>query len=219
MDDYSTTLKKYKNKNIENVYNVSLALFAKKGIPKVSLNEIATKSEIGVASLYRYFNNKKTLICECAVYHLEQIVKDIKPSLNSIQSINKKGIDELEKLLSFYTFFYKEKKTFLKFLSEFDSYISFNKMDKDLETSYNRLYKSFYTVARKIYKKGLTDGSIREDFLFENFYYTTSASLFQTCIKGAVSPSIIPLDDIVSIEEKLKTQIEIAIYYCKKEML
>ena len=92
-------------------------------------------------------------------------------------------------------------------------------MDNQKEFDYNQLYKSFYYIAKKIYKKGLIDNSIRDDFDFDSFYYSVSSALFQTCIKAAISPSIIPLDHLISVEDKLKTQIEIAIYYCKKEKL
>ncbi|MCY1151874.1 MAG: TetR/AcrR family transcriptional regulator [Sphaerochaetaceae bacterium] len=218
MENFSTTVEKYKEKNIEKVYDVSLRLFAMKGIQKVSFNEIATNAEIGVASLYRYFKNKKTLIYGCAIYHLTKIIEDIKPKVNSIQFQDKLAIEQLEQLLNFYISFYKDNKNFLIFLSDFDTFISFNKMDDELESSYNRLYKSFYILAKRIYNKGLEDNSIRNDFDFDQFYYSIASSLFQTCIKGAVSPSIIPLDLLITTEQKLKTQIDIAIYYCKERI-
>ena len=218
MDNFSTTLEKYKAKNIENVLKTSLNLFSQKGIQKVSLNEIAKISDIGIASLYRYFKNKKTLICECAIYNLSKLIDGIEPIVTSIQFLDKTAIEELEELFSYYIVLFNENIAFLKFLSEFDNYVNFNKMDKEVEDTYNKLYKSLYTLAKKIHSKGLVDNSIRDNFDFDKFYYSISSSLFQTCIKGAVTPSIIPLDNLISTQEKLQTQINIAIYYCKKEL-
>jgi AcrR family transcriptional regulator len=218
MDNFSTTLEKYKTKNIENILKTSLTLFSQKGIQKVSFNEIAGKSNIGVASLYRYFKNKKTLICECAIYNLSKLIEEINPKVTSIQFLDKTAIEELEELFSYYISLFNENTAFLKFLSEFDTYINFNKMDKEVEDTYNKLYKSLYILAKRIYRKGLSDNSIRDDFDFDKFYYSISSSLFQTCIKGAVTPSIIPLDNLISTQEKLQTQINMAIYYCKKEL-
>ena len=178
MENFYSIVENYKNKNIEEILNKSLKLFSEQGLQKVSFNQIADECNIGVASLYRYFKNKKTLINECAIYHLSKIVEEIKPKVNSIQFLNKKAIEELEELLNYYIKFYKENKTFLKFLSEFDNYIMYNKMDKQKEFDYNQLYKSFYYIAKKIYKKGLIDNSIRDDFEFDSFYYSVSSALW-----------------------------------------
>lgn len=218
MDNFSTTVEKYKEKNLEKIFEETLVLMSEKGIQKVTFNEIAEKSNIGVASLYRYFKNKKTLICNCAIYNLNKIIENLVPEVNSIQFLNKPAIIEFEELLNKYIIFYKENKKFLKFLSEFDNFITFNKMDNDIEDSYNRMFKSFYIMAKRIYQKGLEDKTFRENFDFDSFYYSISSSLLQTCIKGTVSPSLIPLDSLINTEQKLKMQINMAIYYCKKEI-
>ena len=45
-----------KQSRIDHIIECTFGLFADKGIESISMNEIASQSEIGVASLYRYLS-------------------------------------------------------------------------------------------------------------------------------------------------------------------
>ncbi len=215
MENFSSTVEKYKNKNIENILNNTFELIVNKGVLNVTFNEIAEASNVGVASIYRYFKNKNNLLSNCAIYKLTSISKEIDDLVNNIDFKEKKAIDEFESLLFQFVVFFEKNKPFLKFLSEFDNYFTYNKIEDDLNT-YNDLYLKFYNISKEIYNKGLKDQSFRELEDFDTFYYTVASSLLQTCIKGAVNPKIIPLDNLISTKNKLDTHIKIAINYCKR---
>jgi len=215
MDNFSSTVEKYKNKNIENILDNTFELIVKKGVQNVTFNEIADNSNVGVASIYRYFQNKNNLLSNCAIYKLTSISKEIDELVNNIDFKEKKAIDEFESLLYQFVIFFENNKPFLKFLSEFDNFFTYNTIENDLNT-YNDLYLKFYNISKDIYKKGLMDKSFREIDDFDTFYFTVASSLLQTCIKGAVNPKIIPLDNLISTRNKLDTHIKIAINYCKR---
>ena len=46
---------------INHILEQGFELFSKEGIDNVTMNNIADKAEIGVASLYRYFSTKEEL--------------------------------------------------------------------------------------------------------------------------------------------------------------
>ena len=48
-----------KTVRIERILDVAFELFATRGIEPVTMNDIAQKAKIGVASLYRYFETKE----------------------------------------------------------------------------------------------------------------------------------------------------------------
>ncbi len=216
METFSTTVEKHKNNNQTNILNKTFNLIVEKGINNLTFNEIAKQSNIGVASVYRYFSNKSNLISNCAIFKLSNITKDIEEFITKLDLNERKAIDQFEALLNCYAIFFKKNKNFLKFLSEFDNYFTYNKMDKDIEKHYNELYKSFYIISKNIYIKGLNDKSFNKIENFDTFYFTITTSLLQACIKGAVNPSIIPLDSLISTENKIKTLIKVAINYCKR---
>lgn len=216
MESFSTIVENNKNINQKIVLDTTFDLIVEKGIQQITFNEIAKKSNIGVATIYRYFSNKTNLISNCAIYKLSLIIEDIQSFIENIDFCEKKAIDEFSSLLNCFAIYFRDNKKFLKFLSEFDNYLSFNKMEKVIEEKYNELFKSFYLIALNIYKKGLKDKSFTKLENFESFYFTIATSLLQTCIKGTVSPSLIPLDSIVSTESKINTLIKMAIHYCKR---
>lgn len=216
METFSSTMKNYKNKNIENILDTTFTLIVEKGIMNVTFNEIAKKSNIGVASIYRYFKNKNNLISNCAVEKLSLLTNQVTEIVNNIDFKEKTAIEEFEELLNCYVIFFKDNKSFLKFLAEFDNYFTYNKMDTETENTYNELYKSFYKIAKEIYKKGLIDTTFKNIDDFDAFYFSITSSLLQTCIKGAVNPTIIPLDSLITTENKIDTLIKVAISYCKR---
>lgn len=215
MENYSTTVENYKNKNINKILNITFELIVEKGVQNVTFNEIAKSANIGVASLYRYFKNKNNLLSNCAIYKLTSISQEIDQLVNTVDFKEQKAIDEFEQLLNLFVIFFDKNKPFLKFLSEFDNFFSYNKIENDIDT-YNNFYKKFYLLSKEIYKKGLIDKSFREIDDFDTFYFTVSSSILQTCIKGAVNPTIIPLDNLISTKNKIDTHIKIAINYCKR---
>lgn len=56
---------KERNKNY--VLEKAKEVFLERGITGVSMADIAKEADFGVASVYRYFGNRKALIMECAV--------------------------------------------------------------------------------------------------------------------------------------------------------
>lgn len=56
---------KERNKNY--VLEKAKEVFLERGITGVSMADIAEEADFGVASVYRYFGNRKALIMECAV--------------------------------------------------------------------------------------------------------------------------------------------------------
>lgn len=56
---------KERNKNY--VLEKAKEVFLERGITGVSMADVAKEADFGVASVYRYFGNRKALIMECAV--------------------------------------------------------------------------------------------------------------------------------------------------------
>ena len=53
---------KKKSVRIEKILDVAFELFSTREIESVTMNDIAQKAKIGVASLYRYFETKEILV-------------------------------------------------------------------------------------------------------------------------------------------------------------
>ena len=78
-----------KTSRINRILESSFALFSEKGIDTITMNDIASMAEIGVASLYRYFATKDEIAIRTAI--LPQRMK-LQSALQSGPGINKKII-------------------------------------------------------------------------------------------------------------------------------
>ena len=73
-------------------------LFLQKGIDNTTMNDIAKETNIGVATLFRYFPKKEIIIITIATSKLQII-------LTALQEIDKRTISCIEKLSLTFDFF------------------------------------------------------------------------------------------------------------------
>ena len=82
---------KERNKNY--VLEKAKEVFLERGITGVSMADIAKEADFGVASVYRYFGNRKALIMECAV----SIWQDKRDKLRVVyeKNLSESGYDQI----------------------------------------------------------------------------------------------------------------------------
>jgi len=78
----------------QEILEAALRLFSNKGFHNVSMQDIANESELGVGTLYNFFNSKEQLFIELMKAGIERIGQLVIPILESKQ-------DEKEKLSEF----------------------------------------------------------------------------------------------------------------------
>jgi len=210
--DYSELQNKAKENIIRNAYK----LFANNGIHNVALVQIAKESEIGVATVYRYFGNKKNIVNECANSVWKKVILGVQDKISSLEFLQLTGIEKIEGLLSMFLTMYQEDKEFLKFVSEYDAYIAQEKQTLEEMQEYNNNFLTFHEIGLNFFDEGIQDKTIKEDIDFDTFYYSITRALLDVSMKGANSPVLIETDKTVSIEKQLEQLITIAIFYCKK---
>ena len=210
--DYSELQNKAKESIIRNAYK----LFANNGIHNVALVQIAKESEIGVATVYRYFGNKKNIVNECANSVWKKVILGVQDKISSLEFLQLTGIEKIEGLLSMFLTMYQEDKEFLKFVSEYDAYIAQEKQTLEEMQEYNNNFLTFHEIGLNFFDEGIQDKTIKEDIDFDTFYYSITRALLDVSMKGANSPVLIETDKTVPIEKQLEQLITIAIFYCKK---
>lgn len=210
--DYSELQNKAKEKIIESASQ----LFADHGIHNVTLVQIAKKSEIGVATVYRYYSNKKNIINECANYIWNKIANLTQGNISSLEFLNLTGIEKIESLLTMFLGLYNDDRQYLKFISEFDAYIAQDILSLEEEKRYNENFLIFHQIGLEFFKEGIEDNTIKSNIDFDSFYYSITRALLDVSMKGANSPILIETDKTIPIEKQLTQLIVMAIYYCRK---
>ena len=90
---------KERNKNY--VLEKAKEVFLERGITGVSMADVAKEADFGVASVYRYFGNRKALIMECAV----SIWQDKRDKLRVVyeKNLSESGYEQIVVLTKYFS--------------------------------------------------------------------------------------------------------------------
>lgn len=198
------------------VLKVSRSVFSELGIESTKMTDIAKNAGIGVATVYRYFNNKTTLVIATGIYSWKCVNDSYEPKVKAILKKDQKAIDKLEQLLKLYYNIFLKEKGFIRFLDEFDNYIVNNKISpKHLEV-YEREVLRIQPYTKKIYQEGLNDCTIRKVKDFKVLNNTISHALMTLSQKALIRNKIIASDDAKVLLEEVKLLIEIMVEYARR---
>lgn len=152
-------------------------LFCESGIENSSMKTIAQKAHVGENTLYRYFNNKETLVLEVFVklwdiimHNVEQIAEDV-PNYNELT-----GCEQIRVWMEGFRCLYQEYREFVLFSYEAKLYLLRHHVK--LERSHQDIQmQSFRGPCLAALDKGKADGSIRAKESSEDLFYALWGSI------------------------------------------
>src|SRR5574344_1704408 len=175
-----------KNGRIAHILGCAMKLFSEDGIDTVTMDDIAASSEIGVASLYRYFKTKEELAIQCAAQSWQTQEKIFAVKFGEESFRRKNGLGQLEDLFSIFCDLYETDPAFYRFIYYFDSFVH--------RTGVETVQLGKYEERRKGTKEGA-----------EELSYTLTHSLFALAQKLSLSGEMLMMDKDVSAIRQLKT--------------
>ncbi|WP_191014570.1 TetR/AcrR family transcriptional regulator [Treponema zioleckii] len=210
-----------KNERRRHIIECSFGLFAEKGIENISMNEIASQAEIGVASLYRYFQTKEDLAIEVAVYawKLESQIFENEFSSNDFGLLS--GFEQLRNLLEVFQSAVVSQRSFFRFVYYFDSFITKAGISPEKLKPYEDTVNSTNMLVINAFQKGKSDGSIRfsdsNNFVISEstdieMCFTIMHSIFCVAQKLAISGEILNLDRAVDGRRQIEILINVLLH-------
>lgn len=198
--------KEKKDKKANAIVQVATDLFLKDGIEEVKMTDIADKCLLGVATLYRYFRVKKTIVISSGILVWQKKLVDFEKIYQ--ENKDKKGIDCLEKLLYHFLTMYEEEKEFFIFLRQFDTFCLQNDVSQKELEPYDYVLTQIKDIFVRTISKGAEDKTIRTDIDYLLTYYSFSKALIGLCQKliseGDILTSDIKTDSHKEVETLLK---------------
>lgn len=187
---------KKKSVRIERILDVAFELFSTRGIEPVTMNDIAQKAKIGVASLYRYFETKEVLVVRTATHIWSTRMEDVLPSLVKPKYTNASGYAQLEVIFSLFVKLYEKQTPFLRFVYLFDAYAVKEKIPKDKMSNYESVILLIKQIISVAIQKGIEDGSISNKYAKcgDALYFTLIHTFFSTAQKLALSGNLLDMD-------------------------
>ena len=195
-----------KNARIERILLSAFSLFSHTGIDAIAMTDIAKNAEIGVASLYRYFETKDEIAIRTAIWAWENQKKMILPILNDSGYYNKNGISQLEEIFELFFKLYQNEPDFFRYIYFFDAYIVCQKIDSERLIQYQSVIQSVQEIISKAISKGIEDGSISSQFKSHEreLYYSLMHTLFSATQKLSLAGKMLKMDKANDEIQQLK---------------
>ena len=190
------------NRILESAFN----LFSEKGIDTITMNDIAATAEIGVASLYRYFETKDEIAIRTAIWAWNKQKENILPDLQGKDYEALTGYEQIKKIFDMFVELYDTQSTFLRFVYFFDSYINRQKISYERLFDYEGMIATVQDVVANAISKGINDGSIKKRYEDhqKDLYFTTMHSLFSMAQKLSLAANMLAMDSAVNGTEQMK---------------
>ena len=205
--EYEFSQEKLKSKRFDKAVEVSAQLFIEHGIDNVKMTDIAEESDIGVATLYRYFGTKTGMTIAAMTYMWNELKKMFSGVFESEVFLRQSGLKQLTDLMRMFLVLYEAHPGFMKLLSEFDLIIIRDRVPKEELKEYDQSVIDFYPVVERAFVTGLADGTVRDDIDFRLFYLSYAHALME----------LLPSDDFSAGEKEMEMLIEAAVRYLRKE--
>lgn len=191
-EEQEELLKNRKNR----ILNAAFTLFSEKGIDTIAMTDIAKNAEIGVASLYRYYETKDEIAIQTAIWAWENQKEAFMPGLNDSTYESKNGIEQLEHIFNLYGELYKTNSQFLRFIYFFDSYAVRTGISQERLKDYEKIILSISNVVLKAIEKGLSDTSISGKYKksTEGLCFSIMQTMFSLLQKLTLNQNLLQID-------------------------
>lgn len=180
-------------------------LFLNKSISEITIKDISAVSDLGEATIYRYFSNKENLVIAVSI-SIQQDILSV-PFTNE----ERNGLEQIRDFFEVFKNIFIEHKNYFKFIAEFDTIYLNNIKNKE----YSLGLDVFYDLFMRAYALGLKDKSIKEVKDIKLYYYTCTHSLLELCKKLASTESELKQDQEVSKIDEIEYLISLFISVLK----
>lgn len=205
-----------KDRRKEDVLKAAITVFRKSGIERSKMQDFADAAEVGIASVYRYFNNKSEIVIAAATRMWDEEIANFISNFNERGFYKLNGISRVEKILLVFVQVYEDDKQFMRFIEEFDNYIVNENIPREKLKCYEMNILSLMPVMIDALEVGKMDGSINKKVDNNIFYITITHTLISLCQKLILRKNVLNCDEFVSGEAQIKLVIEMALKYLER---
>ena len=194
------------------VAQVAFDVFCRYGIEGATMQRVADAAQVGVASVYRYYETKFDLALASALWVWETKIHPLLPQNHDEAHT---GFEHIRELLSVILILMDKDAEVLRFLEYFDNFVVSQHIPADRLTDYNRSLEKAKPFVIEAFQKGQRDGSIRQDRDGVEFYYVTARTLMSLAQKLLLRGHVVETDDMIGAQTQVEFVIDMAMHYLK----
>ena len=165
----------------ERMLEAGFRIFSARGIEAVPMQEVAEACEVGIATLYRYFNTKLTFVIAIGARKWEEYFQEVEAEYARRGGDLMTAGEELDFYLSAYILLYREHPDLLCFNQDFNGYLLHERASPEQLAPYLKAAAPFGAKFRRLYEKGVRDGTIRTEEPVKTMYNSTMHIMLAVC--------------------------------------
>ena len=194
--------KPYKQKKKMMFMEAGFELFSNRSIEAVKLQDVANASGFGIATLYRYFDNKSTLLLEIARWKWGAFFKENKKRRPRPELSVHTAADMFDYYLDTFVELYRTNKDLLRFNQFLNIYLRSEEAGTDTKRMYQRLLDPAAGFFHEMYEKARQDCTIRTDISEQEMFSATIHLMLAAITRYAVGLVYEPegFDDVAELE-------------------
>ena len=175
-------------------------LFLSRSISDTTVKDVAAKSEVGEATVYRYFKSKQNLVALAALKLQNKVFNEY------FKLTGETGFDRIKKFYDSYIEIFQIHPEFYSFIYEFDAYtLTFSPDLEEYSEGLDLFREEFFSA----YRLGLKDKSVKKIKDVDTFYYATTHAMLELCKKLSLSVRIVKQDEKIKKNEEVRTLADI----------
>lgn len=217
-EKYNEEKDELKSARMNRILSAAFDLFSVNGIDNVAMTDIAKKAEIGVASLYRYYETKDEIAIRTIIWAWENQKEFLLPILNEGNFDSLSGIEQIVRELNLFVKLFETQTAFLRFIYFFDSFAVRTQIAQNRLVDYEAIIGTVQKIVMASISKGIEDGTIKEEYkgFEQSLYFTLTHSMFSASQKLSLSGNMLSMDSLNNYKKELETLSEILICGIKK---
>lgn len=191
--------------------------FSRKGIESTTMADVARASEVGIASLYRYFNTKTELVIQSALLFWKETDEFCIPSLLTRQYHAMSGIRQIETIAKLLIKGYSTFKDRLIFMNDFEAFLRKQKISRVQLAEYEEELLKMKPYVVKALEKGLEDHTIRLTDSVAQTYMTLSQMVLSYAQKLAVYNDLLKDDGGIDPIKNMECAVHMIVNWLRAE--
>ena len=197
-----------KKDRVAYVIQTANEMFLQKGLEGVSMEDIAEGCQLGVATIYRYFKNKKNLLLKCGSWEWQRTHEHYKQKLTQQNYAAKRGEEQLYMLFDCVTDFCCKRKDFMLFLYKLDLYLAEHTTGEEEMAEYNSAKIDYHNLFVAAYKKGVEQGDFKPDIDVDRHYYYIAHAIMSSSQKLAMS-TLVANNKVTDVQENQRFLVDL----------
>ena len=199
-----------KQQRRQNIIQIAKDLFLEQGVQTVQMQDVATASGIGIATLFRYFPKKEYLMIAATNAITDEMATDIGQIIE--QSIT--AYEKIEQILEYYMGIMKDPQ--LRLAKYFDSFDLYEKTAEESPEQYAEYLSARSNLARvllTISEQGKQDGSLRPGIDLDVFVMTMVQNFSIFTYKSSLTKHDTNLSTLLSADKQLLMMKDVFLRY------